>query len=250
MSLNNTTNAANVINRAAVEMGFTPQADPYAGTDEVFTQLTYLLNTAGEELALAYPWEFLNKSHQFTTADTDTGDYDLPADFGYMLNQTGWEHTNRVPLAGPLSAQSWTYLNGRKLASQTIYASFRIREGLFSIFPQPPPNGLDINYEYQSKNWVIDNSSGSPVYTDAAVRPSDTVLMDKVLISRFLKVKFMEAKGLESSKAQDDFVQYLATITNKEKGAAIISAGGGRRGFPYLDGYRNLPDTNYGGLGG
>jgi hypothetical protein len=143
------------LNRVAVEVGFTPVTDPWTDDDQHWMQLRYLAQIAGDELVLGYPWEFLNRSHQITTVDTDSGDYPLPADFMDMLDQTGWERSNNVPLAGPLSAQDWTYLLGRDLVSHTIYASFRIKEGEFSIFPQPPPNGLDINFEYQSNGWII-----------------------------------------------------------------------------------------------
>lgn len=245
MALTRIVNAGKIINQAATEIGLAPVSDPLASQDDSFIQLVALLNICGDELASAYQWEFLTKSHQVITADTDSGDYPLPDDFLFMINQTGWEHTNRIRLFGPLSAQDWAYLNGRKLASHTIYASFRLREGLFSIFPQPPPNGLDINFEYQSKNWAVSVQNGDePI--DELSASSDLVLFDRTLVSRYLKVKFLEAKGLDSSKAQDDFATQLAFITNVEKSAEIISAGRSRRGAPYLDAYRNLPDTNYG----
>ena len=248
MTLTRTGTAGSIINRAAIEIGLTPATDPYASGDASFIQLRNLLNTAGEELATAYNWEFLNRSHQITTVDTDTGNYPLPEDFLFMIPQSGWERNNRVPLFGPLSPQDWTYLEGRKLASNTIYASFRLRDGQFSIFPQPPPNNLDINFEYQSKNWVLDTSEVTPEYKDEAVQASDVVLFDKVLTARYLKVKYLEAKGLDSSKAVDDFTQMMAFITNLDKSAEIINAGGRGGGFPYLNARRNLPDTNFGGL--
>ena len=127
MATTRTTTAEKIINRAAIEIGLTPQSDPYSSQDDSFKQLTALLNTCGEELVLAYQWEFLTKEHVIATLDTASGDYDLPDDFLYYIPQTGWERANRVPLFGPLSAQDWAYLEGRKLASNTIYASFRIR---------------------------------------------------------------------------------------------------------------------------
>lgn len=247
MAIYTAATAGVVINRAAVELGLAPQADPYSSQDTSFQQLTYLLNTAGEELALAYDWEFLNASHQITTADTDSGNYPLPSDFLYILNQTGWEETNQVPMFGPLSAQDWTFLKARNLAGHTLYASFRIKDGLFSIFPQDPvPNGLDLNFEYQSRYWVRRDSPLGVIGADDAVASSDLVLFDKVLISRYLKMKFLEAKGLDSTKAQDDFNQRFTFTTGKEKGAEILNAGG-RTGFPYLDAYRNVPQSNFGG---
>lgn len=238
--------AGDIINRAALEIGLPTAPDPFASQDESHRQLVGLLNACGEELATSYTWELLNREFQLTTTALDTGNYPLPADFLFMLPQTGWERSNQIPLGGPLSAQDWTYLKGRQLASTTIYASFRFREGLLSIYPQPPPANLDINFEYQSSNWVIDNTVAPAVEKDSVTLASDTVQFDKVLITRYLKVKYLEAKGLDAAAATDDFNTMFSFMTNLDKGCGeIISAGCGGRRFPYLGAY-NLPDTGYG----
>ena len=245
MPVTTTATASAILNRVAAEVGIAPVTAPYSSQDPSFIQLQYLLNIAGEELVQAYPWALLVRSTSFTTLDTDSGDYPLPDDFNYMINQTGWDRARNVPLMGPLSAQDWTYLKGRDLVTSTIYASFRLAEGVFKIFPQPPPDGLDIHYEYISKNWVT--SGGSPFDPqDSVIQGSDTVLYDKTLISRYLKVKFLEAKGFDSTKAQDDFNQTFTFLTGTDKGAKVLNAGGVGGGFPYLDMWRNVPDTGYG----
>jgi len=233
-----------ILNRVAVEVGLDSVTDPYGSTEKHFTQMIGLLQVAGEELALAYEWEFLTKTHQITTvAATDTGDYDLPTDFHYMIPQTGWERANNVPLGGPLTAQDWTYLLGRDLATQTIYASFRLRTGKFSIFPQPPPDALDINFEYQSKNWLTNAAGDEEKYDiDAG---TNIVLYDRTLITRYLKLKFLESKGFDTTKAQDSFNQIFGFLTGKDKSAPILSAGGMVQ-YPYLDSHRNIADTGFG----
>ncbi len=135
--------AGGILNRVAAEVGLTPSIDPYSDSDPAYVQLQHLLNIAGEELATMFPWEQLQKEHTITTSSLDSGDYALPSDFNYMIPQTGWERAQNVPLFGPLSPQDWQYLLGRGLVNQTIYASFRLKTGYFSIFPQPPPDALD-----------------------------------------------------------------------------------------------------------
>jgi hypothetical protein len=223
-----------LLNRVAAETGLAPVADPYADTAQHFLQLRHLLQTAGEELTMAYPWEWQVSSHQITTGAIDTGDYDLPDDFLQMIDQTGWERSENVPLVGPLSAQAWTYLLGRNLVSSAIYASFRIKDGKFSIFPQPPPAGLDINFEYQSTNWISDGQP-TPTLTDTLSSGAEIVLFDRTLISRYLKLKWLAAKGFDTTKPQDDFNLVFGSLTSKDKGNQILNAGGGRRGSPYLD---------------
>jgi hypothetical protein len=206
--------------------------------------MRYLMNTAGEELAIEYPWQTLHNQHQIVTAALDSGDYPLPVDFNYMINQTGWERSENVPLFGPLSPQDWTYLLGRDLVTYTIYASFRLKDGQFSIFPQPPPVGLDINFEYVSLAWVTDGDSG--VRKQSVEKGNDIPVYNRTLISRYIKVKYYEAKGIDSTKAQDDFNQTFLFLTGQDWGAEILSAGRNRAGFPYLDTYRSTPDTNFG----
>ena len=234
-----------LLNRVAAEVGLQPVADPYADQSQHYLQLRYLLQTAGEELTLSYPWEWQVASHNIITQALDTGNYDLPADFLHMIDQTGWERGANVPLMGPLSAQDWTYLLGRDLVSATIYASFRIKEGKFSLFPQPPPAGLDVNFEYQSKNWVSDGQP-TPTLSDLVTSGSETILFDRTLISRMLKLKWLESKGFDSTKPQDDFNQVFGSITGKDKGAGILSAGRNARAFPYLDARYSTPDTGFG----
>ena len=237
--------ANDILNRVAAEVGLEPVADPYASVNQAFTQMTYLLNIAGEELSQTYPWEFLVKDHQILTESTDTGNYDLPEDFLYMINQTGWERNENVPLFGPLSAQDWTYLLGRDLVSHTIYASFRIAEGTFNIFPQPPPDNLDIHFEYIARNWVIDSRTGDTLQ-DSVLTGADVPLFDRTLISRLLKVKFLESKGFDTSKAQGDLNEMYQMLTSHDKGASVLSAGLNNRGFPYLSSYGSTPDTGFG----
>ncbi len=244
MSANLRATANDILNRVAAEVGLEPVDDPYGSTQQEFKQMTYLMNIAGEELCQIYPWEFLMREHSVQTLSTDSGNYDLPDDYLYMLNQTGWERAENVPLFGPLSPQDWQYLLGRDLVSHTIYASFRIQQGKFTIFPQPPPDGLDIHFEYVSKNWVQDSSSSN--FQDKVKVGADTPMFDRTLLSRMIKVKFLEAKGLDTTKPQADLNQSFQMLTSHDKSAPILSAGRTGRGFPYLDGFCSVPDSGYG----
>lgn len=238
--------AQDIINRAAVEVGLLPSGDVFASADAAFIQLRNLINTVGQDLCESYPWEILRREHQIVTSvPPDTGVYDLPSDFGYMIPQTGWERAENVPLGGPLSPQQWSYLVGRDLVSFTIYASFRIMENKFQIFPQPPPNGLDINFEYISREWV-DDGGGGVTFSDTVSANADIVLFKPVLVVQYLRFKFLEAKGFDSSGALTAFTKAWDQATGGNKSAPILNAGARAAGIHYLD-FRNIPNTNYGG---
>lgn len=238
--------AQDIINRAAIASGLSSVGDVFASTDPSFVQLRSLLTTCGQELVESYEWEYLRREHSIVTdAGTDDGTYPLPNDFGYMINQTGWDRTNDLPISGPLSAQQWSYLKGRDLASSTIYVSFRIMQNEFTVYPDNPvPDALTITFEYISRNWVIPISDPNS-YEDKVQANGDIILFSPVMMVQYLRYKFLDAKGFDTQSALTAFTASYMKQTGRNKGAPILNAGGGRDRFPLL-GYGNVPDTNYG----
>ncbi len=157
-----------------------------------------------------------------------------------MIDQTGWDKTNGVAIGGPLSAQDC-----RGLVSQSIYASFRLVDGKFDLYPQPPPVGLDIRFEYSSRNWV--EESGTQIRKDLVTASSDTVLLDPLLVIKFLKVKFLQAKGFDYAAASVELDNVFNSRTGKDTGSPILSASSRSRGMPYLSPCHNTADSGYGG---
>lgn len=237
--------ADDIINRAAVECGLGTSNDVFASTDPAFVQLRNLITTCGQELVESYEWEYLRREHSITTDAADDGDYALPSDFGYMIDQTHWDRTNRLPVTGPLSAQQWAYLAGRDLSSSTIYVSFRIMENRFNIFPNDPvTDALNIRFEYISRNWVIPQSDPDS-YEDKVQANGDTILFKPVLMVQYLRYKFLDAKGFDSSSALTAFTASYMKETGRNKGAPILNAGMAATNIPLLN-FRNIPYTNFG----
>lgn len=220
-------------------------ADPVGdGTDKANAQLLTFLNVAIEELAEAHTWEEFKRTHSFVTnsGTSPTGTYDLPSDFHYMIDQTHWDQTNNLPVTGPLTSQSWTYLQGRDLSASTIYASFRVHEGVLALYPTPPSDGLTIAYEYASTNWVqhADDSYGQRV-----VASDDVVLFNPSLIRGYLRAKLKETKGYGSMSAARATALFLERSKANDAGGTAVSLTR-RATFPYLDPYRNVGDTGFG----
>lgn len=237
--------AANVINLAATDCGLTAVADPYSSLDPAFIQLRNLLTIAGREMIGLHDWQRLIKTHTITTVvPPDTGDYDLPADFGRIIDQTGWTPTNRLPLGGPLSPQDWTYLVNTNLASSTVYVSFRQAQGQFKVLPQPPPTGIIMNFEYISRYWVATALAPTVLAKDAPTAADDVILYEPILIQKFLKLRFLEAKGFDTDAASKQFEVVFMQWTGNDISAPTLSMAR-MRVFPYLN-WRNVPETNYG----
>lgn len=236
--------AKNVINSASVECGLGVSGDPFSSTDTTFIQLVQLLTNAGQEMLLKFPWEQLIKKKTITTVvPGDTGNYPLPADFAYMIDQSGWEATQRYPLGGPLDSQDWQMLtNNNTLAS--IYISFRIFQNQFCLFPQPPTNGLQVNFEYISRLWVCLNATPTTPAKDGPTQADDIVYIDRLVMIKKLKVMFIEARGFDSSSARDELKSAYDAVTSQNMGAPVLTLDRSTL-FPYL-GERNVPTTRYG----
>lgn len=241
--------AGDIINQAASECGLTAVSDPYASSDPAFIQLRNILSSAGQELLGAHEWQKMIKEHTINTTTTvanppGSNKYDLPANFSSMVDQTGWTPTNAgmgLPLGGPLTPQDWTYLVATNLASSTIYVSFRQNQGQFWVLPNPPPAGIDITFEYMSRNWAI-SSAGTE--KDSCTASDDIVWYEPILIKKLLKLRYLEAKGFDTTSAVAQFSNAFMQWTGKDLSAPVLSMARNRI-FPYLS-WRNVPQTNFG----
>lgn len=238
--------AANIINDTAVECGLQAIADPFASSSQEYVQLCRLLTTAGRELIGVHQWERMVATHSITTTSLDTGVYDLPDDFLYLINQTGWTPTNRLPLGGPLSAQDWSFITGSGWNQYTIYISFRQYAGKFNILPNDPvPDAQEITFEYIRNTFGIPAGVTDPDDYVNRIEASDTtVLFPPILMVKMLKLRYLEAKGFDTTAALAQYNTALATWIPKDVSMPVLNMSN-RRLFPYLD-WRNIPETNFG----
>lgn len=232
--------AATIINDTAIEVGLTPVSDPYSSQNEAFVQLSGLLNSAGRELVTMFNWEQLQKEFTIVTANGDSGTYELPDDFDHMTDQTAWNKTARLPVAGPLSPQDWAAATSLPIVPVT-YISFRLSAGDIDLFPSPPPEDMELTWWYISRQWV---QEAGGQYSDKASASSDLVLFDPILMVKFLKVKYLSVKGHDIAVASRDFDMTFMSLTGQDKGARVLNAGRSY-GYPYL-GCRNVPHYGYG----
>ena len=192
------------------------------------------------------------REYSFVTDTRDPQEYPLPADFKYMLDQTGWMRDQNVPLGGPLSAQDWQYLKGRDLVSSTIYASFRLNNGVMKLWPSDSliAASQTIAYEYMSENWVCPTGSENlDTCMTSASASSDVILIPDPIPMLYLKARFLAAKGMDTAAADAEFNDAFLSLSGMDKSAPILSVGGmqrGSRGMPYLNTWRSVPDTKYG----
>lgn len=212
--------ALQAINQVAGELGL-PKTNSIAGDTSVqTTQLLALMNSAGNELLNYYPWEQFRKEWVFDTVG-DQGEYALPVDWAYNLDQTQWDRTDHWPLIGPKSAQEWAWLKGGLLAAAPRLR-FRVAGNKFMIWPVPDSDhAYNIAQEYISRYWVMPDSTQSS--SDMIDLDSDIVLYDPWLFTRYVKLKFYQLKGFDQTAVQADFMRIFNALTGKDVGAPILN---------------------------
>ena len=235
-----------IVNQTALELGLTPVSTIVVQSEVQTLQLLALLNSAGNELILYYPWEQFRKEWTLAT-EIGREAYDLPTDWNYALDQTQWDRTNHWPLLGPKTAQEWAWLKGGLLATAPRMR-YRIYDNKFHIWPVPAPHSSPSTstfaLEYVTLNWVqsLDDTQ-QPVLAAYTTKDADVIMFDPWLMVKLIKMKFYELKGFETTHVQSDFMRVFNALTGKDTGAPILSLAS-RPMSQYL-GPWSVPDGNW-----
>jgi hypothetical protein len=241
-----------LINNVAVECGLSASAAPLSSTDPNFVQMVVLANKLGKQLMRRAEWQLLNRTYTFTTNSSgpptpEVSFYPLPNDFNRMINQTAWNRTSRLPMAGPLTAQGWEWLVGLVSNQFTIYLGFRQWGGTFAVYPSPNPAAQTIAFEYQSNAWV--QPAGTTTIdqrTQVVAAPGDIPIFDELMFQCGLKAAFLAAKGFDSSAASAEFDEALDNAIGSDAGAPKLNMSDNGFGMRYLDALNNVPPSGFG----
>jgi hypothetical protein len=233
-------NVLQVIQQSMIEMGLPKPGQVMTSNDATVQQMLALLNRAGADMVIGYPWEQLTKEWLFTTV-ADQTQYDLPSDWSYFLDQTQWDRTNHWPLLGPKTAQEWQWLKGGLLSSGPR-VRYRVVAGKFEIFPMDSPEGLDLAMEYVADTWLKSPSIVNTYYSQVQ-SDTDLVLFDPWVLSAYLKLKYWEAKGLDTTAYSKDFLNTWEARIGKNKGAPVLTLSPRARSTLITIG--NVPDGSW-----
>ena len=212
----------------------------FSSTENDIRQLVQLTVSAGQELVKVFEWKnLIVPDYTFTTVNGQP-DYALPAGYDRLVNDTEWDRTSQWPGIGPVSGQEWAWLKGRNIASVPRFR-FRLVGSNFTVYPTPG-GAYTFAFEYVSKNWVWVGGSGT-TYASRWTADADTHVYDDRLMVLMTKAKYLAAKGLDSSIAQQEFMEWLDILKAQDKGAPTMTLG--RRHFPPLVGPWSVPDGSW-----
>lgn len=196
--------ALNIISDAAIELGLGAVSDPFASTDPNVILLRALLKSAGRAMLLEQRWLQATKEYTFTTSGASS--YALPSDYVELVDGSGWNRTQRLPLT-PVTPQQWQALSALNTGT-SIPMLIRPRDGLLSVWPTSN-TGQTYAFEYVSSYWVKATASSSPD-KDAPTVNTDVIYFDAPLAVQMLRLAFLRRKGFDATEAQQEFDRLLA----------------------------------------
>lgn len=188
-----------ILQTFALRTGIPMPASVFGSLDKQVLQAANLLQESLEDLADRGVWERLvNQALWSTTATEDQGALTTlaPNGFNWMLPQTLWDRTEKLPLLGPTSAQEWQALKAIVITGPRY--SFRVRGGQFLVTP-PPPVAHTWVFEYVSKNFAL--AVDGTTYKSVLTVDSDSVLLPDKIVIADLRWRWKKEKGL--SYAED-----------------------------------------------
>lgn len=234
--------AVNIINDAAVELGLysTDIADPFASTDPSVVLLIRLLKGLGQDLARDFAWTQLQAEATIATVDGQDS-YALPDDFGRVIDQTQWNRSQQMPLAGPASPQEWQLLKAVDAAG-AVFKIFRTKNDRVYVTPTPTSTET-LKYEYVRRWWVMPDAQTEPL-RDTLEESADVLWFDRRLLVAGLKLRFREARGFDTTAEERRYAEALSRAKGGDGAAPVLSITGGG-GLPLLSG-RNVPETGFG----
>lgn len=191
--------------------------------DSQIIQIRALLEEEGNDLAARGSWECLQYEVTHTTiAQADQGAMgDIASNgFRYILNQTIYDRTDKLPVWGPLTPQE--YQQRMALTATGPRHQFRIRGGKLLVNPVPDA-GHEWAFECVSDNWIIDGDSGDSKHyftkdTDVTALPATLLLMG-------LRWRWLAAKGLEYAELMRTYEMQVKDALSRDAGKPILNMG-------------------------
>ena len=231
------------VQQAAMQLSLPVPTQVYGSTDQDVLLMGSAANLAGTMVVSAFAWQHLRNVLN-CAGDGSKTQYDLPADFIRVVDNTGWSAAIRRPVV-ILNPQQWAMV--KNWLSQSFYMNPACRIYKDQVeFISPPAIGDTVSFEYITKNYVED-AENPLILKEFIENDGDIPMFDWLLMILAIKVKWQELKGFSTVGAMSDFNDRLSQLTQQDEMGQILTLSGPNPGnFRYLDNFYNTPDTNVG----
>lgn len=192
----------------------------YGTTDTQIQQIMSLLEEIGNDMASRGSWQGLTFEANLTTlALEDQGAMTSIATngFRYMVNDTIWDRTSRLPVCGPLDGKDWQAM--KALVSVGPRYRFRIRGGKLLVNPAPP--AADAWYfEYVSQNWIL--GADGTTYKQYFTLDTDTILLPETVLLMGLRWSWKKEKGFDYAEDMRTYEMQLKDSLGRDGGKTTL----------------------------
>ncbi len=227
--------------------GYAPVDEPSSivgNANQTARSLLTYAKREGEQLYRRHTWTFLTKEYEFSTVASQR-DYNLPSDFGWLINQTAWDRTNFWEMRGPLTPVEWQIYRSSVL-SDTVSSRKRFRiwqtTGTKKFYIDPLPDSVDnLVFEYVSNQWC-ESSVGTPQTTWLA--DTDVGRLDEHLIELGVTWRLLNRLGMAYAEERDEYDKEVSAAIGRDGGAPVLQTN--RRHKYFFISPWNAPDTGYG----
>jgi hypothetical protein len=239
MSVQSYGTVLDIVQAATRQMSILVPTGVYDSLDENALLMGSNINNIGAML-LAHRKVFQQFRREWTlTGDGVRTNWDIPSDYGRLVNNTGWSYAMSRPVR-LVSADQWAAYKVSRVAL-AVQPIFRLMNDQF-VFATPPMLGETMTFEYLSSNWVIDGVNVA-IQKEQCTRNSDKPMFDFTLMVLATKMKWREAKGFDTQAETTDFNDRLMQLADADTPGDILSLSGGSH--PLVSEW-NLPVTGYG----
>lgn len=177
--------------------------------DPQIKQIRAILRKGCEDMSQRGRWESLiNEASWTTTAAESQGTIVSKATNGFrwLLPETFWDRTQKLPLLGPLDSADWQILKAIVITGPRY--SFRFQQGLIKATPAPPAGHTWV-FEYISKNWLL--AVDGVTYKANFTVDTDDILLPEQVVTADLEWRWLKEKGLNYT---EDFNSAERLIVN------------------------------------
>lgn len=217
-----------LVQEFTARMGLPRPAQVAGSTDPQVQQILALLNETLEDI-VDKGWSALTQESTFSTVDgEDQGAITslAPNGFKWILQETIFNRTLRLPLFGPIAASKWQAL--KALPNAGPFYKYRIvRDRL--LFNPAGIAGHDCAFEYASSYCVL--ADDGTTYKPYPTADSDTFLFPDTVILAGLRWKRKYEKGLEYAEDFRRFEELIANAKSRDGGKPALSMDGEGCGF-------------------
>ena len=199
-----------------------------ASQDDQVLQLVGLLNEVMEDLTTRYVGTALQKTATWASTGVESqGTLDALAPYGFkwMINETFWDRTQRLPVFGPVSPSDWETLKATPMTGP--YLQYRMKEGELLL------NGTlaadhTMAFEYAS-DWAV--KSATDVYKLLFTADTDTSVFPNNVLMAGLNWRWRNEKGLKYGEEFAAYERAVADFTGHDGTKPTISMNAENQGY-------------------